>query len=128
MMIAVLFDGEDGGSLALQLAAQMPPQLQPVGDEVQHRDDARVVDARQPVEFLHDGNALRLVIGAAYQVGDAVNHHQMDAPVLVMEPVHAEHDGLQPLLAAHPRQAICLEPLRHRVAPAAAQQSTYVLV
>ena len=101
----VLLDGKDGRRLALQFAPQMPAQLQAVGDKMQHAQDAGVVDTCQPIEFVYHRHAFRFVVGTLYEVGDAVNDDQLDAVVLVIELVHALHDGVQAFLSGHPRQA-----------------------
>ena len=93
-----------------------------------HGGDARAVDSRQPVDLVNQRHALRLVVGAADQVRHPVDDDQMDAPVQVVVPVHALHDGGQPLASRHPRQAVHVQVLRHPLTPGTAQQPPRVLV
>ena len=93
-----------------------------------HGGDARAVDSRQPVDLVNQRHALRLVVGAADQVCHPVDDDQMDAPVRVVVPVHALHDGGQPLASRHPRQAVYVQVLRHPLTPGTAQQPPRVLV
>ena len=90
---------KDCSRLALQLAAQMPPQLQTVGDEMQHAQNTRVVDASQPIKFIYHRHAFRFIVGTLNKVGDAVNDDQLDAAVLVVELIHALHNGVQAFFA-----------------------------
>ena len=90
---------KDCSRLALQLTAQMSPQFQSVGDEVQHAQNTRVVDARQPIKFIYHRHAFRFIVGTLNKVCDAVNDDQLDAAVLVVELVHALHNGVQAFLA-----------------------------
>ena len=77
----------------------MSPQLQSVGDEVQHAQNTRVVDTSQPIKFIYHRHAFRFIVGTLNKVGDAVNDDQLDAAVLVVELVHALHNGVQAFLA-----------------------------
>ena len=91
-------------AFTLQLAAQMSPQFQTVRDEVQHTKNTRVVDARQPIKFIYHRHAFRFIVGTLNKVGDAVNDDQLDAAVLVVELIHALHNGVQAFFAWHTRQ------------------------
>ena len=95
----VFLNGQDSSRLALQLAAQMSPQFQSVGDEVQHAQNTRVVDTRQPIKFIYHRHAFRFIVGTLNKVCDAVNDDQLDAAVLVVELVHALYNGVQAFLA-----------------------------
>ena len=64
----VFLNGQDSSRLALQLAAQMPPQFQSVGDEVQHAQNTRVIDARQPIKFIYHRHAFRFIVGTLNKV------------------------------------------------------------
>ena len=77
----------------------MPAKLDPVGHEVKHTNDARVIDAGQPIKLVHDGNAFRLVVGRSDQVGDTVDDHEVDAAVPVMKQIHAFADQFQTVFA-----------------------------
>ena len=75
----------------------MPTEFDTIWHEVQHADDAGVVNPCQTVKFIHDGNTFRLIVGGTYQISYAVNHHKMDAPMLVMKQVHTFTDKFQPV-------------------------------
>ena len=44
---------------------------------MQYRNDTRLVDTGQPVQFFHDGYALRFIVGAFYQILTAVPQHEV---------------------------------------------------
>ena len=66
---------------------------------MQHTKNTRVIDARQPIEFIYHHHAFRFIVGTLYKVGDAVNDDQLDAAVLVVEFIHALHNGVQAFFA-----------------------------
>ena len=66
---------------------------------MQHTKNTRVIDARQPIEFIYHRHAFRFIVGTLYKVGDAINDDQLDAAVLVVELIHALHNGVQAFFA-----------------------------
>ena len=96
--VIVLFDRQDGGRLPLQLRADMSAQLDAVGHEVEYAEDARVVDAGQPIEFVHHGDTLGFVVGRTDEISDAIDDHKVNAAVSVMVEIEAVFDELQAIL------------------------------
>ena len=76
----------------------MPAQLNAVRYKVKDTDDTGIVDTCQTIKFVNDGNTFRFIIGGAYQVGYAVNHHEMDTTMLVMKQVHTLTDKFKAVL------------------------------
>ena len=111
--IVVFFDRQDTSGFALQLRTDMPAQLDPVGHEVEHADDARIIDAGQPIEFVHNGNAFRLVVGGSDQIGDAIDDHEVDAAVPVMKQIHAFTNQFQTVFAREGGQIERMVKVRH---------------
>ena len=66
---------------------------------MQHTKNTRVIDARQPIEFIYHRHTFRFIVGTLYKVSDAVNDDQLDAAVLVVELIHALHNGVQAFFA-----------------------------
>ena len=66
---------------------------------MEHAEDARVVDAGQPIEFVHYSDTLGFVIGRTDQVGDAVDNNKMDAAVPMMVEIETVFDELQTVFA-----------------------------
>ena len=95
---------------------------------MQYRYDTRLVDTGQPVQFFHDGYALRFIVGAFYQIRNPVYHHQMDTAILIMVFVQALDNGKQAFFPAHSRKTIRLEPFRHRLTSASPQQVADILI
>ena len=58
-----------------------------------------MVDARQPIEFVHYSDTLSFVIGRTDQVSDAVDDNKVDAAVPMMVEVEAVFDELQTVFA-----------------------------
>lgn len=95
---------------------------------MQYRNDTRLIDTGQSIQFFHDGYALRFIVGAFYQIHNPVYHHQMDTAILIMVFVQALDNGEQAFFPAHPRKAICLEPFRHRLTSATPQQVADIFI
>ena len=66
---------------------------------MQHTKNTRVVDARQPIEFIYHRHAFSFIVGTLNEVCDAVNDDQLDAAVLVVELIHALYNGVQSFFA-----------------------------
>ena len=66
---------------------------------MQHTKNTRVIDTCQSVKFIYHRHAFRFIVGTLYKVGDAVNDDQLDAAVLVVELIHALHNGVQAFFA-----------------------------
>ena len=73
----------------------MSTKLDAVRYKVQHANNASVINTCQTIKLINDGNAFRFIISGAYQVGYTINHHKMDASMLMMKQVHALTDKFQ---------------------------------
>ena len=66
---------------------------------MQHTKNTGVIDTRQPIKFIYHRHAFRFIVGTLNKVGDAVNDYQLDAVILVVEFIHALHNGVQAFFA-----------------------------
>ena len=124
----VPLDGENGGGLTADLRAEVPTDFHAAGNKVQYHHDTSVIDTGQTIKFFDQLDALALVVDRTDQVGNAVDHHQMDTAVLIVVPVHAPHDGLQTIAPRNAAQAIAFERFRRLSDARTTQDHRYVFV
>ena len=79
---------------------------------MQDADNDRPVDRRYAEQLINQPHRALLVVHPGQQVGDSVNHHQVDAPILVIVAVHGFQDTGHALPSGDAHQAKRLEPAR----------------
>ena len=83
----------------MRLTTNVSTNLQTIRDMVKRKHDAGVVHTCQSVELLDERRTFRFVVGRRNKVSRTVDHHQMNASMLMVRQVHHVPNCLHTLLS-----------------------------
>ena len=70
--------GKDCRGVGVEVGGEMWGEVERVGEEMEEGENRGVVDGREGIKLMYEGEGLGLMVGSVKKVGDGVNEEEVD--------------------------------------------------